>query len=65
MTAQLFTGNVAVTGAYEGNVVIYSGFMAWSNPVADATTYWQLQINLDGEQVCIWSGAETGPCPGL
>lgn len=52
-----------MTGDSAGMAVINSGTMSWELPVADATTYWELRLNLNGTEVCLWSGAETGPCP--
>jgi hypothetical protein len=62
-SANLSGGTITVSGAFSGTATIYSGTMGWEVPVADATTYWQLDIDLDGVQVCIWSGAKVGPCP--
>lgn len=61
--ASITGGSLAIAGAYEGALIINSGSMSWELPVADATTYWELRLNLNGSEQCLWSGAETGPCP--
>ncbi len=62
--ATITSGELVMTGDYTGTALINSGVMSWELPVADATTYWELRLNLDGAEVCIWSGAELlGPCP--
>jgi hypothetical protein len=61
--ATITSGDLSMTGDFTGTAIINSGTMSWELPVADATTYWELRINLDGDEVCLWSGAETGPCP--
>jgi len=59
----ILSGSLTVSGAYEGSATINSGFMSWELPVADPTTYWELRLNLDDSEVCLWSGADNGPCP--
>jgi hypothetical protein len=61
--AMITAGSLTIAGAYEGTATINSGSMSWELPVADATTYWELRLTLDGNEECLWSGAETGPCP--
>jgi hypothetical protein len=62
-SATISGGTLSIDGAFAGTATIRQGLMGWSIPVEDATTYWELRITLDGADVCIWSGAETGPCP--
>jgi len=61
--ATILSGDLTMTGDFSGSAIINSGVMSWELPVADATTYWELRINLDGAEVCLWSNAENGPCP--
>lgn len=61
--AAITSGSLEIIGDYEGAATINSGIMSWEVPVQDPSLYWELRIVLDGEQVCIWSGAEIGECP--
>lgn len=61
--ATIISGDLTIAGAYEGTATINSGTMSWELPVADATTYWELRLELNGTEVCLWSGADSGPCP--
>lgn len=61
--ASIASGALTIEGGFEGVAEINSGTMSWELPVADATTFWELRVLLNGTEQCIWSGAEQGPCP--
>jgi hypothetical protein len=53
------SGTLTLSGFATGTLEILNCMIQWTNPITDASTYWEISIAYNGATLCAWSGGTT------